>query len=151
MGTRPLFEISNSVGTANSGEPMNITRIRQQHPMLDCQSIIMAQILSRREKILVMVHHCRLFVRRRMPYGKRSSRQRPNDAASSSRVPSVEREQPGPCRPLRPEREDGAQMAQTDHKGRRTHGPEEAEEHSADAGRGGHRGGVPAEDPAAGG
>ena len=48
-----------------------------------------------------------------MPYGKRSSRQRPHDAASSSRVPSVEREQPGPCRPLRPEREeDGAQMAQ---------------------------------------
>ena len=40
-----------------------------------------------------------------MPYGKRSSRQRPHDAASSSRVPSVEREQPGPCRPLRPERE----------------------------------------------
>ena len=29
-----------------------------------------------------------------MPYGKRSSRQRPHDAASSSRVPSVEREQP---------------------------------------------------------
>src|SRR5215467_9109292 len=36
-----------------------------------------------------------------MPYGKRSSRQRPHDAASSSRAPSVEREQPGPCRPLR--------------------------------------------------
>ena len=33
----------------------------------------------------------------------------PHGAASSSRVPSVEREQPGPCRPLRPEREDGAQ------------------------------------------
>ena len=61
-----------------------------------------------------MVHHCRLFVRRRRPYGKRSSRQRPNDAASSSRVPSVEREQPGPCRPIRREREDGAQMAQAD-------------------------------------
>ena len=29
-----------------------------------------------------------------MPYGKRSSRQRPHDAASSSRVPSVERKQP---------------------------------------------------------
>ena len=84
-----------------------------------------------------------------MPYGKRSSRQRPHDAASSSRVPSVEREQPGPCRPLRPEREDGAQMAQANHNGRRAHGSEEAEEHGADAGRGGHRGGVPAEDPAA--
>jgi hypothetical protein len=54
-----------------------------------------------------------------MFYGKRSSGQRPHDAASSSRVPSVEREQPGPCRPLRPEREDGAQMAQADHNGRR--------------------------------
>src|ERR1700735_5215795 len=84
-----------------------------------------------------------------MPYGKRSSRQRPHDAASSSRVPSVEREQPGPCRPLRPEREDGAQMAQADHNRRRAHGSEEAEEHGADAGRGGHRGGVPAEDAAA--
>ncbi len=41
---------------------------------------------------------------------------------SSSRVPSVEREQPRPCRPLRPEREDGAQMAQPDHNGRRAHG-----------------------------
>jgi hypothetical protein len=30
-----------------------------------------------------------------MPYGKRSPRQRPHDAASSSRVPSVERGQPG--------------------------------------------------------
>jgi transposase-like protein len=30
-----------------------------------------------------------------MPYGKRSSRRRPHDAASSSRVPRVEREQPG--------------------------------------------------------
>jgi hypothetical protein len=84
-----------------------------------------------------------------MPYGKRSSRQRPHDAASSSRVPSVEREQPGPCRPLRPEREDGAQMAQANHNGRRAHGSEEAEEHGADAGRGGHRSGVPAEDAAA--
>src|SRR5258707_4866040 len=84
-----------------------------------------------------------------MPYGKRSSRQRPPDAASSSRVPSVEREQPGPCRLLRREREDGAQMAQAGHNGRRAHGSEEAEEHGADAGRGGHRGGVPAEDAAA--
>jgi hypothetical protein len=48
-----------------------------------------------------------------MPYGKRSSRQRPNDAASSSRAPSVEREQPDPCRTLRPEREDGRHRKRT--------------------------------------
>ena len=36
-----------------------------------------------------------------MPYGKRSSRQRPHDAMCSSRAPSVEREHPGPCRSLR--------------------------------------------------
>jgi hypothetical protein len=35
-----------------------------------------------------------------MPYGKRSSRQRPHDAAYSSRAPSVERQRPRPCRPL---------------------------------------------------
>ena len=35
------------------------------------------------------------------------------------------------------------------HNGRRAHGSEEAEEHGADTGRGGHRGGVPAEDAAA--
>jgi hypothetical protein len=46
-----------------------------------------------------------------MPYGKRSSRQRRNDAAYSSRAPSVERQRPRPCHPLRPEREDGVQMA----------------------------------------
>src|ERR1700761_2009569 len=78
-----------------------------------------------------------------MPYGKRSSRQRPHDAASSSRAPSVERERPRPWRPLRPEREDGAQMAQADDDGRRADGAQGAEEHGADAGRGSHRGGVP--------
>jgi hypothetical protein len=36
-----------------------------------------------------------------MPYGKRSSRQRPHDAAYSSRAPSVERQRPRPCRSLR--------------------------------------------------
>jgi hypothetical protein len=50
---------------------------------------------------------------------------------------------PAPCRPLRPVREDGAQMAQAD-DGRRAHGSEDAEEHGADAGRGSHRGCVPA-------
>jgi hypothetical protein len=84
-----------------------------------------------------------------MPYGKRSSRERPHDAAYSSRAPSVERERPRPCRPLRPEREDGAQMAQADGDGRRAHGSENAAEHGADAGRGSHRGCVPAEDSAA--
>jgi hypothetical protein len=84
-----------------------------------------------------------------MPYGKRSSRQRPHDAASSSRAPSIERQRARPCRPLRPEREDGTQMAQADHNGRRAHGSEDAEEHGADAGRGSHRGCVPAEDAAA--
>ena len=81
--------------------------------------------------------------------GKRSSRQRPHDAAYSSRAPSVERERPHACRSLRPEREDGAQMAQADHDRRRAHGSEDAEEHGADAGRGSHRGCVPAEDSAA--
>src|SRR5580693_2257980 len=88
-----------------------------------------------------------------MAYGKRSSRQRPHDAAYSSRAPSrapsVERERPRPCRPLRLEREDGAQMAQADYDRRRAHGSEDAEEHGADAGRGSHRSCVPAEDYAA--
>jgi hypothetical protein len=35
-------------------------------------------------------------------YGKCSSRQRPHDAVSLSRVPSVAKEQPDPRRPLRP-------------------------------------------------
>jgi len=52
-----------------------------------------------------------------MPYGKRSSRQRPHDAASSSRVPSVARNQ-GPCRPLRAEPEDGGEVAQADQHSR---------------------------------
>ena len=50
-----------------------------------------------------------------MAYGERSSRQRPYDAVSSSRVPSVERRHPVPCRPLRPEPEDSGQVAQADH------------------------------------
>jgi hypothetical protein len=48
-----------------------------------------------------------------MSYGKRSSRQRPHDAVSSSRVPSVAREHPVPCRPLRPEPQDGSQVARS--------------------------------------
>ena len=86
-----------------------------------------------------------------MPYGKRSSRQRPHDAVSSSRVPSVERKPPVPCRPLRLEPQDGGQVAQTDHDGRRTDGAEVAEEHGADASGGGRRRVVPAEDATAAG
>ncbi len=80
-----------------------------------------------------------------MPCGKRSSRQRPHDAVSSSRVPSVEREHPGPCRPLRAEPENDGQVAETDHDGRCADGPRGAEEHGADASRGSHRGNLSAE------
>ncbi len=58
-----------------------------------------------------------------MSYGKRS-RQRPHDAAFSSRAPSVERGQPNPCRPIRSKSEDGAQVAQTDHDDRYADGSE---------------------------
>jgi hypothetical protein len=47
-----------------------------------------------------------------MSYGKRSSRQRPHDAVSSSRVPSVSRDHQVACRPIRREREDNEEMAQ---------------------------------------
>src|ERR1700716_4522957 len=47
-----------------------------------------------------------------MAYGKRSSRLRPHDAVSSSRVPSVAREHQVPCRPTLPEPEDGEEMSQ---------------------------------------
>lgn len=40
--------------------------------------------------------------------------QRPHDAASSSRTPSVARKHPVPCRPLRPESEDSGQMARAE-------------------------------------
>jgi hypothetical protein len=40
-------------------------------------------------------------------------------------------------------------MVQADYDGRRAHGSEDAEEHGADAGRGSHRGRVPAEDSVA--
>ena len=59
-----------------------------------------------------------------MHYGKRSSWQRPHDAAYSSRAPSVAREHPVPCRPLRPEPQDGGQVAQADHDGRCADGAE---------------------------
>jgi hypothetical protein len=49
-----------------------------------------------------------------MPYGKCSSRQRPHDAAYSSRAPSVAREQLNPCRPLWPEPKDRAQVARAE-------------------------------------
>jgi hypothetical protein len=86
-----------------------------------------------------------------MPYGKRSSRLCPHDAVSSSRVPSVAREHRVPCRPTLPEPEDGEEMAQPNHDSRCADGPPGAQEHGADAGRGSHRGDVPAEDTAAAG
>ena len=61
-----------------------------------------------------------------MPYGKRSSRQRPHDAVSSSRVPSVEIEQPGLaacCRLTRRRWTNGASGPD----GRRADGSEDAE------------------------
>ena len=45
-------------------------------------------------------------------YGKSTSRQRPHDAAPSSRVPSVERKYPFPGRQARVEPEDSGQVAQ---------------------------------------
>ena len=58
---------------------------------------------------------------------------------------------PGPLPPLRPEPEDGEEVAQPDHDGRCAHGAEDADEHGAGSGRGSHRRGVPAEDAAAAG
>jgi hypothetical protein len=55
-----------------------------------------------------------------MCFGKWSSRLRPQDAAYSSRAPSVARESLGPCRQLRPSPEDRAQAG---HGGRRPMGP----------------------------
>ena len=86
-----------------------------------------------------------------MSLGKRSARQRPHDAAYSSRAPSVERERPLPCGALRPEPQDCAEVAPADHDGPCADGAEGSEERGADAGRGGHRGGVPPEDAVAAG
>jgi len=49
-----------------------------------------------------------------MRYGRSSSWQRPDDAASSSRAPSVEREDQRPCGAIRPEQDDGFKVAVTD-------------------------------------
>lgn len=61
-----------------------------------------------------------------MHYGKCSSRQRPHDAAYSSRTPSVAREHPVPCGLLQSEPEDGGQVAQTAHDGRCADGTKKA-------------------------
>ena len=45
-------------------------------------------------------------VKGKMPYGSRSSWLSPYNAACSSRAPSVERGDPHPCRPVRPEPEE---------------------------------------------
>src|SRR5271156_1753513 len=86
-----------------------------------------------------------------MSYGKRSAWQRPHDPAYSSRAPSIARERPLPCSALRPEPQDGAEVAPADHDGRCADGTEGSEEHGADASRGSHRGGVPPEDAVAAG
>jgi hypothetical protein len=67
-----------------------------------------------------------------MSYGKRFAWQRPNDAAYSSRAPSVERERPLPASALRPEPQDCAEVAPADHDGRCADGAEGSEEHGAD-------------------
>lgn len=47
-----------------------------------------------------------------MAYGERFSRQRPRDAASSSRVPNVARKHPDRCPPPWGESQDGGQVAE---------------------------------------
>jgi hypothetical protein len=56
----------------------------------------------------VVVHSPAL---RRMRYGRTTSRLRPNDAAYSIRAPRVEREHPHPRQTIRPEPEDGCEVA----------------------------------------
>ena len=58
-----------------------------------------------------------------MHYGKRSSRQRPHDAANSSRAQSDESAGPSPRQPIRPQRQNRLEMAQSCRDHRRAHGP----------------------------
>src|SRR5712675_1919804 len=53
-----------------------------------------------------------------MHFGNRSSWGSPHDAACSSRAPSSEREHPHPGQPLRPECQDGGEVAQAHHDSR---------------------------------
>src|SRR5215207_9411209 len=84
-----------------------------------------------------------------MRCGSRSSRLSPNDAACSSRAPSVARRHPGPGRPPRPEPEDGGEVAGADRHRRRADGPAPAPQHRAERGRGGDRRRVPPPHPVA--
>ena len=86
-----------------------------------------------------------------MHYGRRSSRQRPNDAACSSRAPSVAREQPDPRMPIRPEPEDSHKVEEARHDGRRADGTKQSPQHRVDAGRGGYDRRIPAPNAAAAG
>jgi hypothetical protein len=78
-----------------------------------------------------------------MRCGSRSSRLSQNDAACSSRTPSVAREHPGPGRPLRAEPEDRGQVARSDRHGRRPDGPQAAPQLCPHRGRRSHRRRVP--------
>jgi hypothetical protein len=53
-----------------------------------------------------------------MRYGRNASRLRPNDAAHSSRAPSVESEYPRPCPAVRGKSEDSREVAQPEHDDR---------------------------------
>ncbi|CAA9301282.1 MAG: Transposase, partial [uncultured Gemmatimonadaceae bacterium] len=81
--------------------------------------------------------------------GKQSAPQRPHDAASSSRAPSVASVDPGSGHGLRPEPEDRRQVAATYHDRRRADGPADAAQRRAHGARGGGRGRVPAAHAAA--
>jgi hypothetical protein len=70
-----------------------------------------------------------------MHYGKRSSRQRPHDAANLTRAPSSASAGPSPRQPIRIERKNRSEMAQPRRSFRRAdgaeskeHGPDPAEE-----------------------
>ena len=78
-----------------------------------------------------------------------SSRQRPNDAASSSRAPSVEREERRLGQTLRAEPQHGDQVPDANHHRRRSNGVALAAQHGPHHGRGSHGRGVPAAHPAA--
>ena len=66
-----------------------------------------------------------------MPYGKRSSRQRPNDAANSSRAQSGESAGPSPRRSIWSQRQNCPEMARPRRDDRRSHGAK-AEKHGPD-------------------
>jgi len=76
-------------------------------------------------------------------YGRQSSWQRPNDTASSSRAPSIAREERHPGQALRTEPNHCQQVARPDDNRRRPHGTERATQHRAHDGPGGYDRRVP--------